>query len=204
MKHKVNRSEESLLKRREQTKQWQKNHPAENRLYSLKWQKENPEKCNEKNHRHYLKHKKEYSLYAAEYYIENRESILKRNREWKQNNPITKEQRRIYNKQRTVRHKGGGKLTIATIRKVQIENIKKYGKLTCIYCLKPIPLNKDTLEHLTPLSRGGTNEFKNLAIACSNCNRSKNNKTYDEFIIYLGSLIPTIQNPMVAFCSNET
>lgn len=79
------------------------------------------------------------------------------------------------------RVKIGGKLTIQTIQQVYENNIKQYGTLTCIYCLKPILFGKDTLEHKQPLSRNGTNEYNNLAIACRRCNCRKHNKTEEEF-----------------------
>jgi len=91
---------------------------------------------------------------------------------------LTRRERRLlykYNK------KQAGKLTIKTIQLVYEDNIKKYGTLTCIYCLKPIPFSKDTLEHKTPLSRGGTNLYENLAIACQHCNNKKFTKTEEEY-----------------------
>ena len=61
------------------------------------------------------------------------------------------------------------------------DNIKKFGTLTCYLCSHPVPFKKDHLEHKTPLSRGGTNEYSNLAIACQKCNLKKNNKTEAEY-----------------------
>jgi 5-methylcytosine-specific restriction endonuclease McrA len=77
--------------------------------------------------------------------------------------------------------KGGGELTIQTIQRVYEDNIKKYGVLTCVYCLKPIEFGKDTLEHKIPLIRGGTNLYENLAIACFRCNPSKGDKLIEEW-----------------------
>ena len=77
--------------------------------------------------------------------------------------------------------KGGGKLLISTIQLVYEDNIKKYCTLTCYLCLMPIEFGKDHLEHKVPLSRGGTNEYNNLAIACQKCNLSKGKKTYKEY-----------------------
>jgi len=37
------------------------------------------------------------------------------------------------------------------------------------------------IEHRIPLSRGGTDAFKNLWPACAFCNRSKHNRTVAEF-----------------------
>lgn len=76
-------------------------------------------------------------------------------------------------------------LTLKIIQQIYEENIKKYGTLTCIYCLKPTIFSKDCLEHKTPLCRGGTNEKENLAISCTKCNLRKGRKTKDEFRAYL-------------------
>lgn len=72
-------------------------------------------------------------------------------------------------------------LTLRTLQQVYEDNIKKYGTLTCYLCFNPIEFKKDHLEHKQPLSRGGTNDYENLGIACSKCNLKKNNKTETEF-----------------------
>ena len=72
-------------------------------------------------------------------------------------------------------------LTIKTIQLVYEDNIKKYGTLTCYLCLGPIEFCKDNLEHKTPLSRGGTNEYNNLRVACNKCNLRKGQKTEEEY-----------------------
>jgi len=82
---------------------------------------------------------------------------------------------------RQLLEKQGGKLTTATVQMVYEDNIKKYGTLTCYLCGNPIEFGKDTLEHKIPLSRGGTNNYDNLEIACLWCNQSKGRKTLDEY-----------------------
>ena len=105
---------------------------------------------------------------------------------------LTRRERRLlykYNK------KQAGKLTIKTIQLVYEDNIKKYGTLTCYLCKKPIDMqlkffNKITSEHLehkTPLSRGGSNDYENLGIACSRCNIRKHDKTVAEYKKYLNN-----------------
>ena len=51
----------------------------------------------------------------------------------------------------------------------------------CYLCEKFIQFGQDSLEHKTPLSRGGTNEYSNLAIAHKSCNSKKQNKTETEY-----------------------
>lgn len=38
-----------------------------------------------------------------------------------------------------------------------------------------------TLEHLTPVSRGGTWHVENLGISCKKCNTFKGTRTHEEF-----------------------
>lgn len=52
---------------------------------------------------------------------------------------------------------------------------------SCRFCGKPLD-SKGEIEHLTPLSRGGSNFPKNLTLSCLNCNREKTNKTLTEYL----------------------
>lgn len=50
-----------------------------------------------------------------------------------------------------------------------------YGK-ECYICKKAVA---DTIDHVVPLSKGGTNEIGNLRPACYSCNWEKGDKIYD-------------------------
>lgn len=52
----------------------------------------------------------------------------------------------------------------------------------CRYCQSTEDL---TLEHVVPLSRGGSHTRDNLDVACKTCNITKKNKTEQEYIEYL-------------------
>lgn len=59
--------------------------------------------------------------------------------------------------------------------------IRREQRDRCLYC--GISLNGDgELDHKNPVSRGGDNWPKNMAWACTTCNRDKHNKTAEEFI----------------------
>jgi HNH endonuclease len=45
----------------------------------------------------------------------------------------------------------------------------------CHICQEPVPLEEMDLDHLTPKSRGGTDDWRNLAPTHAQCNRSKGN-----------------------------
>ena len=54
----------------------------------------------------------------------------------------------------------------------------EYGR-RCAYCRKQTELH---VEHVMPLSRGGTNRIANVVPACSPCNRDKGTLTVDEWL----------------------
>lgn len=51
----------------------------------------------------------------------------------------------------------------------------------CAICGKPVKFDKLTIDHKTPLSKGGTNEMSNLQLACRECNLMKNGLSLEEF-----------------------
>jgi len=62
---------------------------------------------------------------------------------------------------------------------------RKTGE-TCFYCDSPFDddpksLRRATVDHVFPVSRGGTNEIENLVTACWQCNRSKGAMTVEEW-----------------------
>jgi|GEM_PF-2776371 len=56
----------------------------------------------------------------------------------------------------------------------------KRDSFTCQYCGKPV--EKPDCDHVMPLSRGGLSTMDNLVTACPSCNRSKNDKTPEEWM----------------------
>lgn len=51
---------------------------------------------------------------------------------------------------------------------------------TCYYCGKKIE-GKKTIDHKTPVSRGGTNASDNVVLCCVHCNVQKHDKTESEY-----------------------
>jgi 5-methylcytosine-specific restriction endonuclease McrA len=56
------------------------------------------------------------------------------------------------------------------------ERLAEYN-YCCAYCYKPFPVNELTVDHMQPISRGGTNTIDNLVPACKPCNSRKKDKT---------------------------
>lgn len=68
---------------------------------------------------------------------------------------------------------------------------KQHGWI-CLYCGKllippprPNPFNLEhacEVDHMTPKSRGGTDDLSNLALVCKSCNAMKKDRTAEEFL----------------------
>jgi len=176
--------------------------------YSKKYSDSHREamRLNQKNWRlrHLEKARLEKRIYMRDY--NKREEVKEKQRLWKLENPnYSKEKQRLWrlknpnyynSKERRIKKKAenalykerfrnGGKLTIQDIQKVYEDNIKKYGTLTCYLCYISIQFGEDSIDHKTPLSRGGTNVKENLDIAHFVCNCRKHNRTEEEYRILL-------------------
>ncbi|NEO02955.1 MAG: HNH endonuclease, partial [Moorea sp. SIO3I7] len=68
--------------------------------------------------------------------------------------------------------------------------LEKWGR-ECTYCGKQnVPLQ---VEHIHPISKGGSNRVSNLCLACEKCNQRKGNKPIEEFLKKKPSLLQKIK-----------
>lgn len=61
-----------------------------------------------------------------------------------------------------------------------LQMVEDQGRL-CAYCEEPLDASYH-VDHMTPLVRGGSNDWSNLAISCQPCNSRKHAKTAEEFM----------------------
>ena len=67
-----------------------------------------------------------------------------------------------------------------SLTKRKKEQILKRDAYTCHYCGK---MDGDaTIDHLIPVTRGGSSKDSNLITACKGCNSDKGNKTHNEYL----------------------
>lgn len=91
-----------------------------------------------------------------------------------------KKNRAVYNQYNMKRKRmKGGEFDL--IKQREWENIFRKTDSKCYFCGRLA----DTIDHLTPLSRGGDNKLDNLVPACRSCNSSKRTKTLEEYLTYL-------------------
>lgn len=120
--------------------------------------------------------------YQADYYARNKETLLSKQKEWRLNNPDYEKSRenhseiiREKNRKRRARKKGAG------IYLISQKELNQMYNLPCSYCGS----NDDiTIDHVMPLSRGGSHSIGNLVSCCRKCNLSKGSKTIMEWKNY--------------------
>lgn len=161
-------------------------------------------KCNQKAYRDNRESRLEYSKeYGAKRYAENKESILKKQREAYAKNPQKKleqnakyrnsnperelERQRIWRnenkewskaKWRNASSKRRAMIARNGVYLVSKKEISKLLSMPCIYCGTMEDLS---IEHVVPIHRGGTHGIGNLATACIPCNSSKGKKFITEW-----------------------
>lgn len=141
------------------------------------WAK-NQEKYRERARIYYAEHRDMYADSVRSYQARNKERVAQRARAYYlANQEKRREYNRIYqNRRRGVKIRADGTYSAEDIA-LQYERQK--GR--CHYCKKKVG-NTYHVDHVVPLSRGGTNWPDNLVVTCPHCNLSKNNKLPHEWI----------------------
>ena len=157
------------------------------------------ENCNEKHHgkglckKHYKEqYNQEHKEERKQYYLDNKKHQLKLHKQWCNENKehIVRYRKQYYKTPigKMVAKAGKYKrkvltsdLTKETVQRVYEDNIKKFGTLTCVLCFEPVEFKDSSLEHLTPITRGGSNLYENLGVAHLICNIRKQTMTLDEW-----------------------
>src|SRR5688572_19598461 len=99
---------------------------------------------------------------------------------------LTRRTSDVYRHQRD-RAKKAGVILDYTIDAIRSMVSQKIGA-ECGYCHKLIDEQTFSLDHDTPVSRGGAWTLGNLAVCCLRCNKIKGNMTYAEFTALLHTL----------------
>lgn len=146
--------------------------------------------------------------YMESYYQENIDERREASRSWRENNL---EYARSYELLRYERDRDK-RIELATrhthIRRARLAEVESDAGLTrlalrkrdgdkCYYCHRVVDFSRAvgrnfhdlhaTIEHLQPISRGGSHTFDNCVIACRSCNLTKNASDMDEFVGYTES-----------------
>lgn len=136
------------------------------------WKKANPGRVKDIRARSRAKNKPRHLEYNRKYYEMNKEKISSRMSIWWANNRV---KRKAYKQQRRAR-KVAAPLGLPFDEQAQLKRQK--GK--CYYC--DCKLDKYHVDHVIPLSRGGSDGAENKVLACPTCNLHKSNKMPHEWL----------------------
>lgn len=195
----------------QQKKTWRENNPEKERGRVNKWLEENHDYCLQKWREYYQQNKdailpKNRARYVVrrivylsaqrEYREKNKEVIKRRRdghylrhparrirdvqraREWRLDHPeqYTSHMKVAKGKRRALESAAEGSFTTADIQELYLDQDGH-----CAYCGITLHDNYH-LDHIDPLSRGGSNWPENLALTCPTCNLSKHNKSLVEWM----------------------
>ena len=116
---------------------------------------------------------------ARNFYRENAEALKAYSREWSKKNPDQVRANQAY--RRALKRKAGGRHTGADVRQLLI-----HQKGKCAYCR--VKLKKYHVDHIVPITKGGTGDRRNLQILCQPCNQAKYNHAPIDFARMTGRL----------------
>lgn len=181
----VAHSMKSAKKRRAAVKKYQAEWRQKNRERLIEQRKEylktKHEQVKESQRRSYHKNKEYYRVWGATYRKEKADLIRERRKRQKLENP---EKFRSWDRAKLARRRSAPGIHTAD----DIASIMKMQKHKCAYCKIKLGENYH-VDHITPLSRGGTNDRRNLQILCQPCNQAKHCKLPEQFAREIGRLI---------------
>lgn len=157
--------------------------------YMRKWRKDNRKRLNEyvrewrrthpdRDRKYYDAHRDEILIKKKVYVARNRKKLSEYSRIYYATHP---EKRSMYAHNRRVREKGNG----GSHTSEELNTLFKEQDGLCAYCEKLLYSSFEEpfhVDHKIPITRGGSNDISNIALACPDCNISKNMKTDAEFL----------------------
>lgn len=197
--------EERKARKREYQRQWKAKWRAENpekdRATAAKWRAKNPDHIKAKSVERYQTHREHILNYsktryasdkprflaarkeyldgggrevAQRHYEKNKQRLLEKHRKWWRDNP---EKTAVLNKRRRVRKVNApGRHDELDIAWLLFEQ-----DCRCAGCDAGIR-ERYSVDHVVPLSKGGSDDRENLQLLCRPCNSSKKDKPLDEWM----------------------
>lgn len=160
--------------------------------YAREWHQKNKVRINAARRQRYTEdeeYRQKMLDNARTQFQNNRERCLETNRKWAKENPEkvrsykrnywlkNREKWRAYKRRwRALKQNSGGS---HTDKDIELLFVSQEG--LCAYCSVELG-DSWHVDHMMPLSRGGTDDPVNLALACAPCNLSKGSKTVEEFL----------------------
>lgn len=134
---------------------------------------EDPQPDRDANRRWRLANKNKISIKQKKYYENNKERLREAVRKY---NAQHAAEAKAWQQNYRARKRAGGSITGNDMRRVLTESA------LCFYCESPYTADRrPTVDHVVPLSKGGTNDLSNLVSCCRSCNSKKRARTLEEW-----------------------
>jgi len=165
---------------------YDKKYRANNKEKEKEYYAANKEKIKEQRKEYYAANKEKVLATAKKCRLNNPEKFCARAKEYRFNNP---EKARAVDKkyyannpgkvrEYRLKRRGYGTPEKGIVTIIINENILRHGIITCEKC-KEGCFDKYHIDHIIPLSKGGSNDYNNLQLLCAHCNLSKHITTAD-------------------------
>lgn len=197
------RYQENIDEERAKRRDYRSRNIEQERERSRKWRTENRERLLQNKRERYASDKEYRELVSQKgrerrqnnaekvketqrrYRDENRAKLRESSYRWRTQNrdAINERKRMAYHLNPDADAIRASSMMRRALGKVSAEIIKEiYAEQNgcCAYCGIEVGQKYD-VDHIHPVSKGGTNARKNLCIACPPCNRSKHNKSIEEW-----------------------
>lgn len=132
---------------------------------SKEWREKHPVRQKELSSKSRAKHRGQRLADNHAWYLENQDRVRELRHRWK-----ATPQGKLY--ARLDRHARRG-------QPIETEHALILLADPCAYCGEPAT----AIDHITPITKGGTSEWENLAPACGSCNSSKGNRLLLTFLL---------------------
>jgi len=152
-----------------------------NNRRSIKWQADNRDKARIAARKWKSANRKRVVAYVKANYAEKASAVKEKVAAWRKANP---EKVRTSNRnRRALRTAAGGQHTPEDIARLLVIQKRK-----CAYCRTLLDA-KFHADHILPISKGGSNDRRNLQLTCVKCNLTKGNRHPIEHARLIGLLL---------------
>jgi len=164
----LSKSEEFRQRNNAKAKEYYKNNKEHIRKYKAEYYQANKEKLSNEHKTYYQEHKEDIKRQHHDYYESHKPAHKLTKKRYHENNPSRSAEDRH---RRRVRERHGICTPITT--EIRQFILQKQGN-KCSYCRRRFTKdNRVTVDHITPISRGGSHTLDNIVYACMSCNSKK-------------------------------